>query len=363
MPPGPALARPPCCGPRPILAPSARARQARRPESAGGGGEAGRLGAVIIDRAVYVDGRRVDVAPDEVPVPPAEGFLWIGLREPTAQEIEAVGGECGLHELLMEDVHKAHQRAKWDRFDEASLFVLKTAEYEPPDQVRIGEIQVIVGSRFVVTVRHGPTPELASVRRRLESDPDLLGHGPMAVLYALADVVVDGYAPVLSELETDIDEAEEAVFSAERTNPAPRVYRLKRQILELRRNIVPVGDVLMDLCDADSALVPAPLGDYFQDIADHAHRIAGRVELARELLTDALNANLAQQGVQQNEDMRRISAWAAALAAPTLLAGIWGMNFESMPELKWWVGYPLALGMMAIISGSLIVFFRRSGWI
>lgn len=318
---------------------------------------------MIIDRAVYVDGRRVDLAPDAPSVPPPDGFIWIGLREPTAEEIDDVGGDCGLHELLMEDVHKAHQRAKWDRFDEASLFVLKTAVYEPPDHVRIGEIQVVVGPRFVVTVRHGPTPGLTDVRHRLEADPDLLGHGPMAVLYALADLVVDGYAPVLSELETDIDEAEEAVFSTERTNPAPRVYRLKRQVLELRRNIVPVGDVLADLCQPDAHLVPDALDDYFQDVADHAHRIAGRVELARELLTDALNANLAQQGVQQNEDMRRISAWAAALAAPTLLAGIWGMNFENMPELEWWVGYPLAIGLMVAVSGSLIVFFRRAGWI
>jgi magnesium transporter len=221
----------------------------------------------------------------------------------------------------------------------------------------------VIGPRFVMTVRHGPAPDLAPVRRRLEDNPDLLRHGPMAVVYGLADLVVDGYAPVLSELETDIDEAEEAVFSNVRSNQAPRVYHLKRQVLELRRNIVPVGDLLDDLCEPDAHLVPEPLESYFRDVADHAQRISGRVELARELLTDALNANLAQQGVQQNEDMRRISAWAAVITVPTLLAGIWGMNFTHMPELDWWVGYPLALTVMAAVSASLIAFFRRHGWI
>jgi magnesium transporter len=318
---------------------------------------------VIVDRTVYRDGTRCEDDLDAAGAAPEDGFTWIALREPTPDEIDAVGAECGLHELLMEDVHKAHQRAKWDVFDEASLFVLKTAIYEPPDAVAIGEIQVVVGPRFVVTVGHGSAPDLHPVRRRLEDDPDLLRHGPLAVLYGLADMVVDAYAPVLSELETDIDEAEEAVFSDVRTNQARRVYHLKRQVLELRRNIVPVGDVLADLCDADPHVVPQPLEHHFRDVADHAQRISGRVELARELLTDALNANLAQQGVQQNEDMRRISAWAAVITVPTLLAGIWGMNFRHMPELDWRIGYPLALGLMAAAVTALIVFFRRHGWI
>jgi magnesium transporter len=318
---------------------------------------------VIVDQAVYRDGCRTAIDVDTSAIP-ADAFSWIGLREPTPEEIDEVGVECGLHELLMEDVHKAHQRAKWDTFDEASLFVLKTAVYEPPDEVRIGEIQVVVGPRFVVTVRHGSTPDLRVVRKRLEANPDLLRHGPMAVLYALADLVVDAYAPVLTELETDIDEAEEAVFSDElRSNQAPRVYHLKRQVLELRRNIVPVGDLLDDLCEPDAHMVPEDLEEYFRDVADHAHRISGRVELARELLTDALNANLAQQGVQQNEDMRKISAWAAVIATPTLLAGVWGMNFRHMPELDWQVGYPIAVALMLAVSGSLILYFRRAGWL
>lgn len=319
---------------------------------------------MIVDQAVYHEGRRTDIEVDDDFGRPPKGFTWIGLREPTPEEIDQVGQKCGLHELLMEDVHKAHQRAKWDTFDEANLFVLKTALYEPPDKVCIGEIQVVVGERFVMTVRHGSTPDLRPVRQRLERNPDLLKHGPIAVLYALADMVVDGYAPVLSELETDIDEAEEAVFDVRvRDNQAPRVYHLKRQVLELRRNIVPVGDLLADLCEPDAHIVPEPLDEYFRDVSDHAQRVTGRVEVARELLTDALNANLAQQGVQQNEDMRKISAWAAVIATPTLLAGIWGMNFRHMPELDARIGYPMALVLMAAVVGSLIAYFRRSGWL
>lgn len=331
-----------------------------------GEAEVGQTAEVIVDCAVYRDGCRED-RPNAIEGACRESgegaFTWIGLHEPTHDEVEQVSKECGLHELLLEDVGKAHQRAKWDTYDEAALIVLKAACYIPPDEVEIGEIQVIVGEQFVVTVRHGRACGLAGVRRRLESKPELLRLGPMAVLYAVADEVVDEYAPVISELEKDIDEAEEEVFSDDQNNAGPRVFRLKRQVLELRRNIVPVGDVFDDLCESDAHLVPADLSDYFRDVADHTHRAMGRIEVARELLTDALNANLAQQGVRQNDDMRRISAWAAAIAAPTLLAGVWGMNFSHMPELEWWVGYPLALVSMVLVAMGLIINFRRAGWL
>ncbi|CAN5514611.1 magnesium/cobalt transporter CorA [soil metagenome] len=320
---------------------------------------------MIVDCAVYRDGARVDRratiagATNDDP----GSFPWIGLHDPEPLEIDQVSDECGLHQLLVEEVRKAHQRAKWDAFDETALVVFKTARYEPPDRVDIGELQVILGPGFVVTVRHGEASALATVRARLEADPELLRLGPMAVLYVVADEVVDAYAPVLTELEADIDEAEVAVFSPERTNEAPRVYQLKRQVLELRRNIVPVGAVVDGLCQPEPRGVPEPLIDYFEDVADHAHRVMARVEVARELLTDALNANLAQQGTQQNDDMRRISAWAAVFAAPTLLAGIWGMNFDNMPELDARLGYPGAVLSMLLLSGSLIGVFRRAGWL
>ncbi len=311
---------------------------------------------VLVDSAVYLKGERVDrpaVIEGALDACNGEGFAWIGLYEPTPEEVTAVSRECGLHELLLEDVHKAHQRAKWEVYDDALFVVLKTARYLPPDRIEVGELQVIVGPGFVITVRHGDPAALGEVRRRLEADRELLSLGPPAVLYAIADHVVDEYSPAVSELETDIDEIEVEVFGSSRENQAVRVYHLKRQVLELRRNIAPVGDVLDDLRQPDQRVVPEGLHHYFRDAADHAHRVLGRIEVLRELLGDALNANLAQVSVHQNDDMRKISAWAAIIAAPTLLAGIWGMNFDDMPELDRWWGYPSALASMAVVAVGL----------
>ena len=330
------------------------------------GAAGGQTAAMIVDSAVYRDGVRLEIPPsiaDCAKQCHAKSFMWVGLHDPTDDEIEEVTRECGLHELLVEDVSKAHQRTKLDVFDEATLVVFKTAKYNQPDKVEIGELQVIIGPDFVITVRHGAASALGSVRRRLERDPDFLRFGPMAVVYGIADEVVDDYAPVLSELEIDIDEAEADVFSNQRVSQAARIYRLKRQVLELSRNVMPVSDVVGGLCSTEARLVPPDLRDYFGDVADHAHRIIDRIHVASELLSDALNANLAQVSVQQNDDMRRISAWAAMIAAPTLLAGIWGMNFEHMPELEWYLGYPLALGLMGVVVVILWRSFRRAGWI
>jgi magnesium transporter len=321
---------------------------------------------VIVDSAVYLKGERIDrpaVVEGALEACNGEGFAWIGLHEPTPQEVIAVSRECGLHELLLEDVHKAHQRAKWEVYDDTLFVVLKTARYVPPDQIEVGELQVIVGHGFVLTVRHGDPSPLGQVRRRLEDAPDLLAKGPIAVLYAIADHVVDEYGPVVSELERDIDEVEVEVFSASRDNQALRVYSLKRQVLELRRNIAPVGDVLDDLREPERDVVPEGLHHYFRDAADHAHRVLGRIEVLRELLSDALNANLAQVSVHQNDDMRKISAWAAIIAAPTLLAGIWGMNFDHMPELDGQWGYPAAITAMLAVAVGLYAYFRRGGWL
>lgn len=321
---------------------------------------------VIVDVAVYQDGRRVDRPGGIAGAMEGTGdgaFLWVGLHEPTPAEIDQVSAECGLHHLLLEDVQEAHQRAKWDTFDEAHLVVLKTAAYHQPDRVEVGELQVILGPAFVITVRHGSPSSLVHVRRRLEGMPALLRHGPVAVLYGIADAVVDDYSPVIGELETDVDEAEEAVFGPAATDIAHRVFQLKRQVLDLRRNIIPLGDVLDDLRHPEAGIVPEDLHEYFQDVADHAHRVMGRVEVARELLTDALNANLAQQGVRQSEDMRRISAWAAVFAAPTLLASVWGMNFHHMPELDGRLAYPVAIAVMVGVSLGLVAYFRRVGWL
>jgi magnesium transporter len=322
---------------------------------------------VIVDSGVYCDGRRRDevVAIEGARARAAAhgGFVWLGLYEPTAEEFDEITTEFGLHELLVEDALKAHQRPKVERYDDVGFVVVKSAAYEVPDDVVIGEIQFIVGDHFLLTIRHGEGAPLSEVRRRLEADPDLLRLGSAAVLYAVIDAVVDAYAVVITELELDVDEAEEAVFSDDRLNPAERIFGLKRQVLELLRNVVPMGELVRDLQHQAPHLVGHELELQFRDVDDHLQRVLSRLELVRDLLTDALNANLAQVGVRQNSDMRTISAWAAIIAAPTMLAGVWGMNFTHMPELEWVGGYPVAIGSMLLAVLLLWRRFRRAGWI
>ncbi len=320
---------------------------------------------MIIDSAVYRNGERRSV-PDVHDLAGAledGGFAWIGVADPDHHEVRAIADHLGLHELLVEDILKAHQRAKLERHGDVDLAVFKTAAYTAPDTIEIGEVQVVLGARFVLTVRHGHAPPLASVRARIDADPELAGHGPAAVLYAVADHLVDDYGPVVDELEIDVDEAEALVFGEARTNPTARIYRLKRQVMELLRNLMPIGDVLSRLEGRDATVAADDLTAYFRDVADHLRRVLSRAELVRDLLTDALNANLAQVAVRQNDDMRTISGWAALIAAPTLLAGVWGMNFTHMPELAWYLGYPVALGLMVLVVVVLYRRFRRVGWL
>lgn len=323
---------------------------------------------MIIDCGVYRTGVRED-APDRGIVGTHEracetgGFAWIGLYEPTAEEIDEVTSEFGLHPLLVEDALKAHQRAKAERHGDADFIVLKTAWYVAPDQVRVGEIQFIVGPTYLITIRHGDGTPIAPVRAHLEAQPALLAHGPAAVLHAVADAIVDDYVLVSEELERDVDEAETEVFSGDRLNPAERIFGLKRQVLELLRNVLPMSDVLHDIQRTDPDVVSPELAPYFRDVDDHLRRVLSRLELVRELLGDALDANLAQVSVRQNDDMRKISAWAAIIAAPTMLAGVWGMNFSRMPELDWEYGYLLAISTMVVAVGLLWRRFKRVGWI
>ena len=322
---------------------------------------------MLVDCGIYRDGVRIA---DEGTVPGAHGrataergFAWIGLHDPSPGEFEAVTGEFALHELLVEDALKAHQRAKIEQYGDVYFVVLKTAGYRNPDEVVVGEIQFIIGPSFLITIRHGHATPLDGLRARLERDQRILELGPPAVLYAVADRVVDDYILVIEELEIDVDEAEAAVFSEERLNPAERIFGLKRQVLELLRNVMPMSDVVADLERAEGLVVDQSLRHYFRDVHDHLQRVLGRLELVRDLLTDALNANLAQVSVRQNNDMRTISAWAALIAAPTMLAGVWGMNFSHMPELDWAAGYPVAIGSMVVVVALLWRQFKRSGWL
>lgn len=322
---------------------------------------------MLVDCGIYRDGARLDTGSEVTGAAErasaASAFAWIGLHDPTPEEFASVTAEFQLHELLVEDALKAHQRAKIEQYRNVWFVVLKTAGYQNPDEVVVGEIQFIIGPSFLITIRHGNATPLTDLRAHLERDHRLLELGPPAVLYAVADRVVDDYVLVIEELEADVDEAEAAVFSDERLNPAERIFGLKRQVLELLRNVMPMSEVVADLERADALMHDSPLPPYFRDVHDHLQRVLGRLELVRDLLTDALNANLAQVSVRQNNDMRTISAWAAIIAAPTMLAGVWGMNFTHMPELDWSVGYPVAVGSMLVVVALLWRRFKRSGWL
>jgi magnesium transporter len=323
---------------------------------------------MIIDCAVYEGGRRRD---EGVPLEQAYdacrqpgAFTWIGLYEPTPDEFDSIQREFELHELAVEDAIHAHQRPKLELYGDMALVVLKTARYVDPDEVvQIGEILVFLGDSYVITVRHGEGSSLGEIRRRLESDPELLRRGPGAVLHAIVDRVVDDYGPAISGLEDDVEEVEDQVFTPGQRNPAERIYRLKREVLHFLRAAAPLGGPLERLAEGHYPQVDPEVRTYFRDVADHLIRARDRLEGVNDLLTSVLDANLAQVSVRQNQDMRKISAWVAIAVVPTMIAGIYGMNFEHMPELDWTFGYPGVLTLMAVVCATMYWRFRRAGWL
>ncbi|MPZ97034.1 MAG: magnesium/cobalt transporter CorA [Propionibacteriales bacterium] len=294
----------------------------------------------------------------------ARDFVWIGLHDPEEGELATVAETFGLHPLAVEDALHAHQRPKVERYGDGLFLVLKTLWYvHETDEVETGEINLFVGERYVVTVRHGSGVDLAGARRDLEERAAVLGHGPGSVVYAVCDRVVDEYESVAAELEIDVDEIEQSVFSTERTNDAERIYLLKREVLEFRRAAGPLRDPMARFANGSVAGVQADAAPFFRDVHDHVVRVFEQVGALDDLLGNALTANLATLSLQQNDDMRRISAWVAIAAANTLIAGVYGMNFDHMPELGWQYGYPLVLVLMAVVGVGMYRLFRRAGWL
>ena len=323
---------------------------------------------MIVDCAVYEDGRRqgerLDLRDAYEACRTDGSFVWIGLHDPSPAEFDSVAREFDLHELAAEDSTKPHQRPKLEVYDDTLFMVLKTASYdEATETVGIGQIMLFVASSFVITVRHGPQADLRGVRAGIESRQDLLRCGTGAVLHAIVDRVVDDYQPVLTGVDDDIEELESEVFSPERTNPTERIYKLQREVLQLHRATAPLIEPLRRLSEGHFAAVHDELRPYFRDVHDHALRTNDQVEGFRDLLHGVLEANLAQVSVRQNDDVRRISAWVAIIAVPTMLAGIYGMNFEHMPELEWTLGYPAVLVLMLAVCSGLYAYFKRSGWL
>jgi magnesium transporter len=326
---------------------------------------------VIVDGALYRQGQRiaVDCEIHEFDALRAQAtepgdFVWVGLYKPTEDELSEVAKSFGLHHLAVEDAVTAHQRPKLERYDESLFLVLKTLWYvDEEDAVETGEISMFLGHDFVVTVRHGQGSQLQSARAFLESRESVLTHGPSAVVYAVCDTVVDGYISVVDELQIDVDEVEESVFSPARTNDSVRIYTLKREIAEVRRAVMPLREPMRRFAEARVAGVEKESAPFFRDVYDHLNQAAEVVETLDGLLSTAFDAHLARISVQQNSDMRKISAGIGLVATPTLIAGVYGMNFDHMPELGWLLGYPFALLLMVLSSVALWVVFKKSGWL
>ena len=323
---------------------------------------------MIVDCAIYENGVRRDGKVELAHVyderhQPGR-FVWIGLYEPTEEEFDSLRREFGLHPLAVEDAIHAHQRPKLEVYDEMVFLVLKTARYvDPTEVIELGEVLVFLGDDFLITVRHGEASSLTAVRERLDAEPKRLKHGPSSALHAVLDQIVDDYQPAIEGLETDIDEVEEQLFSGERVNPAERIYRLQREVLGFRKATAPLIEPIDKLARGHYMQIHPEVRDYFRDVNDHLIRVREQLDAMRDLLSSSLQANLAQVGVRQNEDMRRISAWVAIIAVPTAIAGIYGMNFTHMPELRYRAGYPGALLAMLIICSGLYRYFKKVGWL
>ncbi|MET9513594.1 magnesium and cobalt transport protein CorA [Streptomyces sp. NPDC002994] len=342
-----------------------------------------RNGASVVHAALYRDGRRVS-APDSLAETFRQlreypsGMAWIGLHRPSEDEIHSLAAEFDLHPLAVEDALEAHQRPKLERYGETLFVVLRAARYiDSAEEVDFGELHVFVGRDFVITVRHGAAPDLSVVRRRMEDAPELLALGPEAVLYAILDAVVDGYAPVVEGVQNDIDEIETEVFRGD-PEVSRRIYELSREMVEFQRATRPLVGMLHGLMAGFAKYrTDEELQRYLRDVADHVTHTSERVDGFRQALADILTVNatlvtqqqnaemraLAEAGFEQNEEIKKISSWAAILFAPTLVGTIYGMNFDHMPELGWVFGYPFAVALMGVVCLSLYLIFKRRDWL
>ncbi|CAN5440908.1 magnesium/cobalt transporter CorA [Microbacterium sp.] len=336
----------------------------------------------VVDNAIYVGGHRtsdpssLDQTFEEMSA--RHGMAWIGLYRPDESELREIVEEFGLHSLAVEDALSGHQRPKLDHYGDSVFIVLRPARYlDSEEEVEFGEVHVFVGPGFIVTVRHAESPDLAKVRSRLEGDPELLARGPMAVLYGIVDEVVDEYGPVVAGLENDIDEIEDQLFANDPA-VARRIFSLTREVIDFQRAVGPLIPILERLqLEAESFGIDVEVGRGFRDAHDHVIRIVERSASFRTILENSLllhatlvtqrqndaMAEMTEFSLTQNEQVKKVSGWAAILFAPTLVGTVYGMNFDYMPELHWSLGYPMALGLMAATSLTLYTIFKRKGWL
>jgi magnesium transporter len=299
-----------------------------------------------------------------------EGFVWLGLKDPHDEDLMALSSQFDLHPLAIEDAVHGHTRSKLEMFGDDLFMVISTVAYvdheeltETSEIVATGQVMVFLGDHFVITVRRGEHAQLSSLRRSLEADPERLARGPSEVLYAIADKIIDDYLSVVAEFEKDVDEVETSVFSRAGQHEVDRVYQLKRELIEFKRSVMPLGAPLLRLATRELPVVPPEAKAYFRELADHHTEAREAVATFDEVLASILQASLARASVTDNEDMRKISAWVAIVAVPTMVAGIYGMNFDYMPETGWKYGYFVVLGLIALIMLTLYLNFKRNRWL
>jgi magnesium transporter len=322
----------------------------------------------IVDCAAYAGGTRASaLSVDQIQAALAcEGqFVWIGLYEPDQALLRTVQQQFGLHDLAIEDAINAHQRPKLEVYEDSVFIVLHTAQRVPATgRLEFGETHVFLGRNYIITVRHGSLRSHVGVRQRCEATPHLLSQGAGYVLYSLMDFIVDQYLPIVRQIEDEVQNLESVVLDdPTATDATAKIYLLKRDLVSLRRAVSPLADVCNRLLRFDIPHIPADTRPYFRDVYDHIIRLNESIDAQRELLTSALEAHLSLMTVAQNEHMKRITAWAAMIAVPTMIAGIYGMNFEGMPELHWTYGYYISLVVMVLSCLGLYIGFKRSRWL
>jgi magnesium transporter len=324
--------------------------------------------SAVVNCIAYADGYRdqnlkIESISEALRQP--DRFIWIGLHEPSEEMLQHVQKEFGLHDLAIEDAHRAHQRPKIEMYGDSLFIVLRTAQLNNQQRrTEFGETHFFIGSRYIVSVRHGSSLSYTNVRARCEATPQLLRKGPAFALYALMDSIVDQYFPIVDALEQELQALEEKIFSETFSRETTaQIYDLKRQLLEVKRAVSPLIDICNRLMRFDLAFIPVDTQPYFRDVYDHAIRINEMVDILRELLTTALEANFSLVSISQNEVTKKFAGWAAIIALPTMIAGIYGMNFQWMPELSWRYSYPLILILTTALCIFLYVRFKRSGWL
>jgi len=321
----------------------------------------------VINCAAYSKGRRVsNIQINEIAdvLRQTDKFVWIGLHEPSEELLQQVQQEFCLHDLAIEDAHRAHQRPKIETYGETLFIVLRTASMNKQKHIDFGETHFFLGENFIVSVRHGSSVAYTEVRSRCEKAPELLQKGPGFALYAVMDSIVDQYFPVIESLEGELESVEDKIFGEKPSRETTeQIYQLKRELLEVKRAVSPLVDLCSKLVRFDLKLIPEDMRPYFRDVYDHVLRINEMVDGSRELLAGALEANFSMISISQNDVSKKFAGWAAILGVPTLVAGIYGMNFTWIPELSWHWGYPFVLGLTFLVCLTLFFLFKRSGWL